>query len=237
MIEIEEYPDVHHHGQGITRKKKTKASSESQARKNRIRRIHKVKRMMIQYFNKNDLFVTLTYNPENRPEDMDEAKKHFKVFIRQIRRFFNRKKVELRWMRNIERGTKGKWHIHLLIKNLNGLLDKIESIWPYGGLNAKRVGKDVKYIADDFQKLAEYITKDETPFEKRKDGSYQKPRVKEASFSASRNMPVPEPKVEKLKRWKKEPYCKKGYQILKGSIYEGTDIMGFLFRKYMMLRI
>ena len=48
------------------------------------------------------------------------------------------------------------------------------------------------------------MTKDEHTTEEKKDGSKGKPRLKAANYNISRNMPLPEPKVDKLRRWKKE---------------------------------
>lgn len=57
------------------------------------------------------------------------------------------------------------------------------------------------------------MTKDEHTTEEKKDGKPGKPRLSEASYNTSRNMPLPEPKVDKLRRWKEEPKPKKGITL------------------------
>lgn len=53
------------------------------------------------------------------------------------------------------------------------------------------------------------MTKNEKTREKRSDGSKGKPRLKEASYNHAKNMPLPEPKSQKLVRWQKEVKPKK----------------------------
>ena len=63
-------------------------------------------------------------------------------------------------------------------------------------------------------------------------------KIKEASFSRSRNMPLPEPETDILYRWQKEPRPKKGYYIVKDTYFEGINkATGFPYRHYEMIRI
>ena len=49
-------------------------------------------------------------------------------------------------------------------------------------------------------------------------------------------MPLPEPKVDKLVRWKSEPKPKKGYYI--SQIHEGINpVTGYKYRRYTMIRL
>lgn len=68
------------------------------------------------------------------------------------------------------------------------------------------------------------MTKNEKTREKRSDGSKGKPRLKEASYNHAKNMPLPEPKSQKLVRWQKEVKPKKGYYI--ANSYEGINGYG-----------
>lgn len=92
-----------------------------------------------------------------------------------------------------------------------------------------------KYSHEEFMNV--FGKKSEVSREKKKDGTYEKPRLKEAHCTWSKNMPLPDPKVKKLKQWRKDPWCKKGYVIAKDSLYQGEDVMGFMVRRYTMLRI
>lgn len=80
------------------------------------------------------------------------------------------------------------------------------------------------------------MTKDEHTTDKRSDGSPAKPRISESNYHSSRNMPLPEPKVDKLVRWKSEPKPKKGYYI--SQIHEGINpVTGYKYRRYTMIRL
>ena len=89
---------------------------------------------------------------------------------------------------------------------------------------------------EDLQKLADYITKDEKTREKKKDGTQAKPRLSEANYRHSRNMPLPEPKPEELKRWPKKVKPKKGYYI--AELFEGKNpVTGYNYRHYTLIRL
>lgn len=88
--------------------------------------------------------------------------------------------------RNIERGTKGAWHIHLVIKKTSGAADWIEDAWEHGAVYITQIKKS-RFYDEDFTKLANYITKNEKTREKRSDGSKGKPR-----FERSKLRPYPE---------------------------------------------
>ena len=93
-----------------------------------------------------------------------------------------------------------------------------------------------KLYDEDFTRLANYITKDENTREEKKDGTPGKPRLREASYNISRNMPLPKPKVDKLVRWKAEPKPKKGYYI--ANIHEGINpVTGYKYRRYTMIKL
>ena len=80
------------------------------------------------------------------------------------------------------------------------------------------------------------MTKDEHTTEEKKDGRQGKPRLSEASYNTSRNMPLPKPTVDKLRRWKEEQKPKKGYYIAK--IHEGINpVTNYKYRRYTMIRL
>ena len=176
-----------------------------------------------------------SYEVRNRPPDMQAALKDFQKAMRYVRREFKKRGYEVFWIRNIERGTKGAWHIHLVINEIGDTASIITKAWTKGGTWSIEI-KNSKYYDEDFTKLANYMTKDEHTTEEKKDGKPGKPRLSEASYSTSRNMPLPEPKVDKLRRWKEEPKPKKGYYIAK--IHEGINpVTGYKYRRYTMIRL
>ena len=181
-----------------------------------------------------------TWKPGNNlygilPMILQAALKDFQKAMRYVRREFKKRGYEVFWIRNIERGTKGAWHIHLVINEIGDTASIITKAWTKGGTWSIEI-KNSKYYDEDFTKLANYMTKDEHTTEEKKDGKPGKPRLSEASYNTSRNMPLPEPKVDKLRRWKEEPKPKKGYYIAK--IHEGINpVTRYKYRRYTMIRL
>ena len=80
------------------------------------------------------------------------------------------------------------------------------------------------------------MTKDEHTVDERKDGTPGKPRLRQSNYNTSRNMPLPEPKEDKLVRWQEEPKPRKGYYIAR--IHEGINPKtGYKYRRYTMIRL
>ena len=236
IIDIVEYHDGRYGAPGTKRAPRAKPTEEQIRKVNHENKIRRCRQRLLEYFNDNDYFVTWTYEVHNRPPDMKAAIKDFQKSIRCIRNEYKKRDKELFWIRNIEKGTKGAWHIHLVINNIGidtaGILKKS---WNKGGIYIEEIKLNSKIYDEDFTKLANYITKDENTRNKKDNGEYEKPRLKEASYSTSRNMPLKKPKVDKLVRWKSEPKPKKGYYIAK--IHEGINpITGYPYRRYTMLR-
>lgn len=120
-------------------------------------------------------------------------------------------------MRNIEVGTKGAWHIHLCINRIPETDLILADAWKHG-----KVYFQLMYERGEFRELAAYITK--TP--------KTDPRLKESSYSASRNMPLPPPDEKTYRRWKPWEKVKipDGYYVDMDSFKEGTN--PFTGRKY-----
>lgn len=72
----------------------------------------------MEYFSPGDCFATWTYEVKNRPPDMAGALKDFQKGIRSVRKEYKKRGQELFWIRNIEKGTKGAWHIHLIVNEI-----------------------------------------------------------------------------------------------------------------------
>lgn len=237
VIYVEEHHDGNYGAPKKKRAKKSKPTKEQQLTINAMNKAKRARLRMLEYFHPGDWFATWTYDHKKRPADMNVAKDDFKKAIRYVRNEYKKRGYELFWIRNIERGTKGKWHIHIIVNDIGvdtaGILTKA---WIHGTINnLKEIKLNDKLYDEDFTKLSNYITKDEHTKYKKANGEYGKPKIKEASYSTSRNMPLPEPKPDKLIHWKKEVKAKKGYYILR--IHEGDDPMGFKYRRYTMVRL
>lgn len=123
----------------------------------------------------------------------------------------------------------------MIINNIPGAYELLQEVWTLGDEPHVVLLKKSKYYSEDFSDIANYITKDENSKEYKKDGTEAKSKIKEANYNTSRNMPIPEPKVDKLVRWKEDVKPKKGYYI--ASIYEGINPLGFKYRRYTMIRL
>lgn len=222
-IEVEEYHRGRYGAPGMHRKKKTFVTPEQIARRNQYNKMVRCRRKLRQHFKKNDLFVTLTYKREERPEDMDAAKKDFKEFIRKVRKKYRKAGKELKWICNIENGTKGAWHVHLVVNRIQDVGIIIAETWTHGIV-------DIRLIDGDMAKLAPYLTK-EPCTEK---------RLRESSYSSSRNLPIPEPKVKEILRpkiWRGVIKIPQGYYLDRDSMCEGINpVTQHPFRLYTLLR-
>lgn len=236
VIDVEEYHDGRYGAGGERRKPRKKPSKDAQARVNAENKARRCRQRLLQYFDAGDVFATWTYRVDERPSGMDEALKDFQAAMRRVRREYKKRGRELFWIRNIEKGTKGAWHIHLVVNEIGDTAGILERAWTHGGIYISRTGTNDKVRDEDFTKLADYMTKDSRTREEKKDGTEGKPRIAESSFGTSRNMPLPEPKVEKLVRWKPEPKPRKGYYIVR--IHEGVNpVTGYMYRRYTMIRL
>lgn len=236
IIDVEEYHDGNYGSPGKRREKKAKATNEQMQKINAYHKMRRARQRLLEYFDPGDLFATWTYEPRERPKDMKGALRDFKRAIGKVRKEYKKRGKPLFWIRNIERGTKGAWHIHLVVKEIGESGDIIRKAWPHGGTYLTQIRKNEKIYDEDFTKLASYLTKDARTTKTKKDGSLSLPRIREASYGTSRNMPLPLPKEERLVRWKKEPESKKGYYLL--NVREGINpVTGYQYRRYTMIRL
>lgn len=174
---------------------------------------------------------------------MAQAKKDWRKLMEKVAGVFKKNGVPLRWIRNIEAGTKGAWHIHAVVKELppgsvgpdgkpTTAARLIQRVWQ------KRMGfgrVDIQFLQEDVERLADYITK--TP-ESSKGTGHQ---VSESHCSASRNMPLPEPEVRQYSRWKtfvdRDIKVPKGWILDKGSVRESINpFTGYPRREYRLMR-
>lgn len=221
-IEVYEYLDGRYGARGAPRKKKRAVTPEEVENRNQWNRERKARHLLRKYYKKNDYFSDFTYKKEMRPVDLDEAKEHLSSVTRIIRREYRKRGEELRWMANIEVGTKNAWHIHICINRIPDTDIILAGAWAYGHVTNK-----LMYEMGEFADLAKYITK--TP----KTDS----RLKASRFSRSRNMPLPEPEKEVVNDIG-EPKEEEGFYLEKETFHEGDNsFTGYKYRYYTLLRL
>lgn len=133
VIDVEEFYDGRYGGPGTGRAKRAKPTEEQMRVVNAQNKAKRCRQRMLEYFKEGDIFATWTYEVRNRPPDMQAALKDFQKAMRYVRREFKKRGYEVFWIRNIERGTKGAWHIHLVINEIGDTASIITKAWTKGG--------------------------------------------------------------------------------------------------------
>lgn len=213
------------------REKKRKPTPEEMEKANRRQKQRKAQLIMMNNFRADDYFLTLTYREEERPETMEECKRQFRNFAARLKREYAKLGQELKWMRNIEVGSRGGWHIHLVVNRIPGTDVLVRKQWPYGHPKAVLMYED-----GGFRKLAEYMTKSSggLPAEERETG-----------YSHSRNLIIPKEHRREIRgdmiRKRDGTFTQiripEGYYLDKEALYEGVNAYtGYPYRYYVLLR-
>lgn len=224
---IEEYHTRMDYTRGEKRHPREKKTPESKEKVNQRNREKKVQLLLMNNFGEGDYYATLTYRREDRPPDMKTAKEHLARAMRIIKREYRKAGEEVRWISNIEKGSRGGWHIHLAINRIPDTDLILARAWrkDHGGVHTTLL-----YEEGGFRKLASY-------FAKRPEGEEGEEK-KEHGYSRSRNLVMPKGEKKQIVRWntwKDDIRVPKGYILDKGSVYDGVDSMGFPYRRYVLL--
>ncbi|MCD7882498.1 MAG: hypothetical protein LUI87_02150 [Lachnospiraceae bacterium] len=223
-MDVSEYHTGRYGAPGQERQKRKKATPEQIKKQNQYNRERKVKWMIWDHFDVNDWLVTWTYRKDERPPDMNTAKKDFKKAIEKVKKEYKKRGHELKWIRNIEVGTRNSWHVHLIINSFDGSAPIIKDAWEHGGTDFKLL-----YADGEFRELASYISK--TP----ETGA----GLKETSLSHSRNLPIKEREKKVYLHWKtwKKVRIPKGWHLDKDTLQEGVNpVTGYAYRTYTLIR-
>lgn len=221
---VEEYYEGRHAPPG-PREKRRKVTPAEMEKINYRNKIRKVQLLLMNNFDENDYYTTLTYRREERPADMEECQGQLRKMITWLRRQYRKRGFELKWVANIEQGSKGGWHIHLVINRIEGTDMLLQGAWKYG-----RAHNVLLYSEGSFRKLANYFAKQ----------AQKKPEAgNRKGFSRSRNLIMPKEKKKLITRpqiWKELPRIPKGYELDRESLYESISSAGFPYRSYILVR-
>lgn len=216
-IEVEINASVQYGAPGRQRKNREKPTPEAVRKNNERIRKNRIRRLLIANFEENDYWITLTWKKERRVNTLAEAKKQVQQFLRKVRRFFEKVGESFKYIGVLERGVKGALHFHIVMNRINDL-DLILSKWKEGHVNITPTYQEGK-----FRQLADYIGKDQD----------------ERWLTRSRNLIEPQVREKKIKlkaNWfSKGPKPKKGYEIIKDTIYTGINpVTNKLYMHYSM---
>lgn len=241
VIEVMEYHSARYGSPGEKRAERQKATPEEMQKSNQRTKERKCWRKILANFTDGDYFLTFTYAQDRRPADIEEAKKDFSAIVRKIRKRYREIGEEVKWIRNIEQGSKGAWHIHAIInapkekKAANEMRGWIQGEWErlHGRVDSRLMNREIDPERGPFRNLADYITK--SGGVKPKTGA----TPKETSFSTSRNLINPKPETKHYlfyKTWRKIR-IPKGYDPNPIILEEGVNPWtGFRQRHYVLIK-
>ena len=137
IIDREEYHDGKYGAKGKKREKKKTPTKEDMQKVNAMNKAKKARQRMLMYFGPGDILATWDYLVENRPGNIKKALDDFQKAIRIVRREYKKRGYELFWIRNIERGTKGAWHIHIIVNEVGDTASILERAWSTGSCRCR----------------------------------------------------------------------------------------------------
>lgn len=210
---------------GEKRAKRKKATPEQVKMQNQRNREKKVRRLIKANFAQGDYWVTLKY-PRGTRKPICEVMHDVKLFLRRVRRAYDKYGKEFKYIYRVEIGELGGIHIHLVVNRIFKTDMIVAAAWQdFGSVNYTPL-----YDAGGYQDLASYLVKPQ------KEEAYEQlsfisgdERKKIMKYSTSRNLirPVPERKeykrrtVERMIMNGVQPSA--GYYIDKASVVSGIN--------------
>ena len=230
---------VKHHtsmyGRHGARKKKSVPTTEEVEQNNRRHTVDKLYKKLVNNFTPlKDSYVTLTLRPEFRKDPKKAHEIWTKQFIPAMRRAYRKEGVELKYV-FVQGGYPDAIHFHMVVNSYNGknLTELLAELWKYGN------SPDAKglYADYDWAGLADYMVANSYDTFRDPDNPFRQ------IFSCSRNLENPkvERKIIKAGEWRKTPkvppkMTAAGYDMVPDSLVIGTDIYGFAFQKFILVK-
>ena len=197
--------------------------------------IRKLTQILNENFMPDDWFVTLHYELQNRPDNIEKAKKQLSIFLSVVKKLYIESGVEFKYVKTTAFGDKGSLHHHIVIPR--GVdTRKITKVWKEI-IKATQKARPPQYTAlysdGEYSVLAAYICR-------QGDNSTAKEKNMR-KWTCSRNIKKPEPEevktVNKIK-WNEPPTPWPGYYIVEESIRAGCNpITGVPYLFYRMVKL
>lgn len=214
-----------------------KKSKEEIREANRRQARRDLERLMNANFKPGDWHVVLTYRKEIRPSP-EEARKELENFLARLRRRYRKFGFDLKYIVATEYVSKHIHH-HLVVNNVNTgtetTADMVRLLW------TKKKDGEIRgnpkfvqlYDTGEYSQLADYLVKETEKSFRREDSAVGQ------RYSSSRNLIQPKKTTRDKpnKSWKQDPKPKPGYYIIRDSIYNGIDRMGYPYQRYVEVKL
>lgn len=224
-------------GEGLTRARhKTDAATPADVEAyNYELAVIKLTQVINANFGADDWFVTLHYEKDRRPPDLETAKKQLTAYFKKLKKEYDKLGVVFKWVKTTAYGPRGGIHHHIVIPG-GVKMQTINKLWR----EVVKLSHEARppecralYSTGEYSSLAAYICQ-----------QAEKSGVKEKNcrrFTCSRNIvrPVPEePRwVDEIK-WKEPPVAWPGYYVETDSIRAGCNpVTGRPYLFYRMVKI
>ncbi len=221
------YSSRYHSKKEGKRAKKGKPTSEAQKKVNARQAEKKLIRKINANFTPDDLYLTLSYKPEEKPKDREEMRKHMENFLRRIRRIYKKAEKVLKYIWVAEIGSRGAMHFHIILSGIE--VSKIRKAWTFGHVN-------FQYMWDDgnYKRLAEYFVK----YSEKTMGTEEELQGKR--WNGSKNLITPPEKKTVIRS--KDHYSMTievpaGFYLDKDSVQQGIhEITGYSYLNYRIVK-
>ncbi len=220
-IHKKQTPSHHAPNAKAERAKKEKPTPEAMKRYNQKKKERDMIMLVNANFKAGDLYMTLTYKADRRPETEERAKKNLKNFRDCIKRRLKKRGKELKAIWCTEIGVRGAVHHHMLCNDTD--VKALTKAWErYGG----HVHFQFTY-GKDLSRLAGYLCKSDT---------------KLGIHSYNRTKNLKQPKISRRKisagNWQKEPRVPQGWMLDRESFESGTNpYTGYDYQYYRLIRL
>ena len=211
---------------------KMNTTSEQQEKRNIKYATNLLRLLLLQNFNENDLYCTLTYD---KPVAGEEAKKHLANFRKRLQRLAKKLDVEAKYIAVTEIGEKSRIHHHIIIHSSKNIINvaRIRELWKNGFVKIRKYSGTLQ----EAENIANYFIK------KNSNAFYLLPHIYKKRWNSSQNLQKPQRSTAVIhhKTWKIQPKTKKGYYLDTHSIingfYEFDSGIEYEYQFYRLIRI